>query len=123
MIQAREGSITLSEAMVRSPELTLGPAWPPPVSARCGSAAITGYLDCVTEAEAVIQSLDVLPPLDGECEVAIDLPLGEVRARGPVSAVDPEDGSFRVSLDRFESRGYLLLAAALLAGDPGAGPA
>src|SRR5437764_13555061 len=123
MLEAREVAALLSPKTAgRRREEPPERGWPPLVNARCGSTTLTGYLDQVTEAEAVVQSLDELPPLAGDCEVAIELPLGEVKARGSISAVNPERRRFCVALDRFESRGYLLLAAALLREEMEAGP-
>jgi hypothetical protein len=74
-----------------------------------------GYAETLTGTEVVVQALEELPELDGECEVVIDFPDGSATARGRVVAVDRDAGLLRISLERLEGGGSLLLAAAIIA--------
>ena len=88
----------------------------------CCISAVAGYADRLTGTEAYVQALEPLPALAGNCELVFDLPLGQASARGLISSVDPERRSFRVTLDRLEKNGFLLLAAALMEEGPETGP-
>ena len=92
--------------------------WIPPVTARCGDTTIAGFARTLSVSEALVEAVEPLPPLAGDCEVVFDLPLGRASARGFISEVNPESRTFRVRLEQLANRGVLLLAATLLAAGP-----
>jgi len=85
------------------------------VRVRCGGNTVVGYAESLTETEVLVQALEELPALDGECGVVLDFPEGSATARGLLVAVDTDGGLLRIPLDRLEGSGCLLLAAAILA--------
>jgi CheY-like chemotaxis protein len=105
-----------------------GDAPPPPYSAvpvtvRCGNNSVVGYAESLTATEVVVQALEELPGLEGACEVVIDFPAGSATARGKLIALDRGGGLLRISLERVEGGGSLLLAAAITAEATGEGEA
>src|SRR4051794_25372092 len=77
------------------------PPLPPlPVTIRCGSATLAGYAEILSETEVLVQALEEMPPLDGECEVVFELSKGSVTARGRLLTIDPNARLLRISLDR-----------------------
>jgi len=93
---------------------------PPGVTVRCGTASVTGYAESVADTEVLVQALEDLPPLAGECEVLFDYPEGEVAARGTILGSNAGSGLLRISLERFADTAERALAAAVLAEDGGA---
>ena len=81
---------------------------------------MAGYAENVTDTEVLVQALEDLPLLAGECEVLFDYPEGEVAARGAILDSDPYSRLLRVSLERFVGAAGPALAAAILADDDGA---
>src|SRR5688572_26939950 len=69
-----------------------------PVLVRQSGLEVEGYTEAFTPFGAVIQSLSVLPHLEGECELVFDLPLGAARAEARLLAVNAEQRTFEVEI-------------------------
>ena len=89
------------------------PYLPLPVTIRCGSSLIEGYAERLTGSDVLVQALGVLPPVTGECEISIELPLCTAVAHGSVTSLDPTTRTLSVEFTTLDSSGHLLLAAAI----------
>ena len=111
-LSPRPGTVLLGFSEPTEPWL------PPSVTVRCGGASITGYAERVTDVEVLVQALEDLPPLPGECELVFGYPEGEVTARGIVLGANHDSRLLRISIERLLGSGKALLAAAILEEDP-----
>jgi hypothetical protein len=93
------------------------PAQLPVVALQCAGASVLGYADGVTDSEILMQALEELPPVRGAGAAVLDFGGESAAISGAISFVDSDARLLRVSLDRIDGGGELLLAAELLPGD------
>jgi len=109
----RRAGIKVEMEPGREKHRPLRPYLPLPVTIRCGTSLIEGYTERLTGSEVLVQALGALPPVTGECEISIDLPLGTARAHGSVTSIDRKACTLSLVFTTLHSNGHLLLAATI----------
>ena len=102
--------------------VSIGPqqALLPVVTLRAAGASVIGFADRVMDSEIVVQALEELSPVRGTCSAVVDFGGEYAWVFGAVSRLDDDARLLRLSIDRIDGGGELLLAAELLSNDAGA---
>lgn len=89
----------------------------PLVMATCGADHVVGFAESVTDSEVVVQVLEELPAFSGDCVAVLDFGAEAAEISGAISSFDSHDRLVRISVDRIDRGGELLLGSTVCPGD------